>query len=95
MHLNETITRSSPVRAQRYYHANIFGMFSGMLIGLLAVLAVPSILRVLSFTKGSSTPMTAYRRYLQTIFHVMSWYDEDLKPGTRCARADCTISNCR
>lgn len=75
------------VRAQRYYHANIFAMFAGMLVGLLAVLAVPTILRVLVFTKGSSTPMTAYRRYLQTIFHTMSWYDEDLKPGTRYTNA--------
>lgn len=58
-------------------------MFSGKLIGLLAVLAIPSILKVLDGTKESGTSMKAYRRYLATIFHTVSWYKEELKPGSK------------
>lgn len=58
-------------------------MFAGKLSGLLAVLAVPSILKILVHTKASSAPLTAYRRYLQTVFHTMTWYEEELKVGSR------------
>lgn len=58
-------------------------MLAGKLAGLVAVLSIPSILKILILTKGSRTPMTAYRRYLATIFHTMSWYENDLTPGTR------------
>lgn len=57
-------------------------MFFGKLNGLLAVLAIPTILKILVKTKESATSMTAYRRYLATIFHTMSWYDHELKPGS-------------
>lgn len=69
--------------AQKFYHENIFAMFTAKLIGLLSVLAVPSILKVLMHTRESSSPMTAYRRYMATIFHTMSWYDEELIEGSR------------
>lgn len=62
---------------------NLFAAFAGKLFGLLAVLAVPSILKILMCTKGSSTPCTAYKRYLQTIFHTICWYEHELKPGSR------------
>lgn len=70
-------------RAQDFYMKNLFAMFAGKLCGLLAVLAVPSILKILMCTKQSSTPFTAYKRYLQTIFHTLSWYEDELKPGSR------------
>lgn len=54
-----------------------------MYLGLVAILAIPSILNILIHTKGSSTNFTAYRRYMQTIFHTLSWFRSDLKPGTR------------
>lgn len=53
-----------------------------MLCGLLVILAVPSILNVLIYTKQSSTAMTAYRRYVATIMHTLNWYYEDLTPGS-------------
>lgn len=62
---------------------NLFAMVTGAMAGLIAVLAIPSILDVLIFTKGSSIPRTAYKRYVETIFHAMSWYDHDLKPGSK------------
>lgn len=70
-------------RAQQFYMKNMFAMFAGKLCGLLAVLAVPSILKILICTKESSKPVTAYKRYLQTIFHTISWYEHELKPGSR------------
>lgn len=70
-------------RAQRFHDDNLFSIFAGKLCGLLAVLAVPSILKILIHTKASSTSLTAYKRYMQTIFHTLTWYESDLKPGTR------------
>ncbi|KAH8383981.1 hypothetical protein KR009_011589, partial [Drosophila setifemur] len=65
-------------RAQHYYSKYLFVMNAGMLAGLIAVLAVPSILRVLSCTRQSSTPFTAYRRYVRTIFHTSAWYNYNI-----------------
>ncbi|EDW85119.1 uncharacterized protein Dwil_GK12782 [Drosophila willistoni] len=61
-------------RGQNYFNKYRFVMYTGMLYGLISVLAVPSILRVLSCSHQSSTPLDAYRRYVRTIFHAISWY---------------------
>lgn len=54
-----------------------------MYMGLLSTLAIPSILDVLVHTNKSSSNSTAYRRYIQTIFHTLTWFRHDLKPGTK------------
>lgn len=61
---------------------NFFAIFFGMYCGLLAILAIPTILNVLVHTNKSSSDMTAYRRYMQTIYHTLTWFRNDLKPGT-------------
>ncbi|ALC47739.1 CG31344, partial [Drosophila busckii] len=61
-------------RGQAYFSKYRFVMTSGMLAGLIAVLAVPSILRVLVCTRQSSNSFTAYRRYVRTTFHTHAWY---------------------
>lgn len=53
-----------------------------MYVGLISILAIPSILAVLVHTKKSSSVVTAYRRYIQTIFHTLSWFRSDLKPDS-------------
>jgi hypothetical protein len=58
-------------------------MMNGCLTGLLAILAIPTILNVLIFTGKSSNTYTAYKRYIQTVFHTLSWFRTDLKPGTK------------
>lgn len=58
-------------------------MSVGKLIGLLAVLAVPSILKILIYTRRSSTAVTAYKRYIQTLLHTNCWYEHELKPGSK------------
>lgn len=55
-----------------------------MLAGLVAVLSIPSILKVLISTNKSSTSKTAYTRYFRTILHVFKWHSHKLKPGSKC-----------
>lgn len=52
------------------------------LFGLLSVLAEPKGLNILISTGRSSTPATARKRYISTIFHMLSWYENDLIPGS-------------
>lgn len=70
-------------RAQDYFRRNFYAMFVGKLCGLLAIITVPSILRVLVHTNQSSEPRTAYRRYVATIMHTLEWYFEDFVPTSR------------
>ena len=70
-------------RAQQCFTENTFAMMFGMYVGLLAILAIPSILNVLVHTKKSSSPLTAYKRYMRTIFHTLVWFRYDLKTGTK------------
>lgn len=51
--------------------------------GLLTILAVPTILKILIFTDKSSSTYTAYKRYVQTIYHALTWYRNDFRPGTK------------
>ncbi|CAH0550651.1 unnamed protein product [Brassicogethes aeneus] len=70
-------------RGQQFYHKHYFAMFISKLFGLIAVLAIPTINSILRFTKQSSSNMTAYRRYMETIFHMCIWYEDEFKPGTK------------
>ncbi|XP_039447703.1 uncharacterized protein LOC120426947 isoform X1 [Culex pipiens pallens] len=70
-------------RGQQFYTTNRACMLTAGLCGLIAVLAIPTSLEVLIFTGRSSTPLKAYRRYVQTIRHTMNWYEEELVPGSK------------
>ncbi|KAG6461450.1 hypothetical protein O3G_MSEX012629 [Manduca sexta] len=69
-------------RARKFYDENSFTLTSSMLMGLVAVFAIPSILRVLVGTRRSNSVFTAYRRYLSTLLHTVTWFEHELKPGT-------------
>jgi len=58
-------------------------MMFAMYLGLVAILAIPSVLKVLIYTKKSSPTVAAYKRYIQTIFHTLQWFRNDLEPGTK------------
>lgn len=75
MELPEYYDEQIFARGQAYLSKYRFVYTSGMLSGLVAVLAVPSILRVLMCTRQSSTPETAFRRYVRTILHTNAWYE--------------------
>ncbi|XP_011312879.1 uncharacterized protein [Fopius arisanus] len=59
---------------QDVFKKNIFTMMIAKLSGLLVLLAVPSVLDILCFTKQSGTPCAAFRRYAATILHTCIWY---------------------
>lgn len=58
-------------------------MLLGKIMGLIAVIAIPTILNVLKETKNSGTPRTAYKRYIATLFHTFNWYEDELKPENK------------
>lgn len=74
-------------RAQQVFSENFFAIFYCMYCGLLAILATPTILNVLVHSNKSSSDMTAYKRYMQTIYHTLVWFRHDLKPGTKAWRS--------
>ena len=55
---------------------------ASMVAGLVAVLAIPSILNILVGTRRSNSEYTAYKRYYSTYLHVTSWFEHELKPGS-------------
>lgn len=69
-------------RGQQYFKDNRFGILTSNLFGLLSVLAEPKGLKILNSTGASSTPETARKRYVQTMFHMLSWYENDLTPDS-------------
>lgn len=52
-----------------------FSVLLSSLLGLIVVLAIETILKILVCTRQSSTPKTAYRRYIRTVFHVFNFYE--------------------
>lgn len=58
-------------------------MIHAMYYGLLAIAPVESLTQVLIFTKQSSTPALAYRRFQANAKHSTIWYKHPIKPGTR------------
>ncbi|XP_033220422.1 uncharacterized protein LOC117175023 isoform X2 [Belonocnema kinseyi] len=66
-------------KAQAYYNSHILGFTIAQLMGLIDVLAVPSILKVLIFTKKSGIPCTAFKRYAMTVLHTHAILSEDIE----------------
>ncbi|XP_050528325.1 uncharacterized protein LOC126898392 isoform X2 [Daktulosphaira vitifoliae] len=78
-HLPEWFNEQLFTRAQKYFFANFYSMFVGKLMGLILVLTVPSILEVLVLTNKSSDSYNAFKRYKDTIRHMIRWYGYDVK----------------
>ncbi|XP_013167360.1 PREDICTED: uncharacterized protein LOC106117543 [Papilio xuthus] len=69
-------------QARRFYWHNCYGLTLAMLLGLVNVLAVPSILKILVGARRSNDVYPAFKRYLSTFLHAVSWFETDLKPGS-------------
>ncbi|CAK1590414.1 unnamed protein product [Parnassius mnemosyne] len=82
MELPEWYSEKKFNQARRFFWDNSFGLASSMMLGLIGVFAVPSILRVLVSSRRSSSVYTAYKRYLSTLLHTISWFENELKPGS-------------
>lgn len=87
MELPEWFDEKQFNQARKFYDENSYSFSSSMLQGLVAVLSVPSILRVLVGTRRSSSVFTAYKRYLSTLLHTISWFEHELKPGSMSWRS--------
>ncbi|XP_022112500.2 uncharacterized protein LOC110991450 [Pieris rapae] len=76
----------------RRFQKDFFFMQSiTMILGLVAVMAIPTILSVLVGTRRSNSQYTAFKRYWSTYSHVKSWFDHDLKPGSLSWRSLQTV----
>lgn len=51
--------------------------------GLFALICEPNGARILDRSHQSSTAETAQKRYISTSLHMLSWYEEELKPGSK------------
>ncbi|XP_046605772.1 uncharacterized protein LOC124298157 isoform X1 [Neodiprion virginianus] len=60
-----------------YYDSNMVGLTAASLAGLISVLSIPTILKVLIYTKQSGTSCTAFKRYFETVLHSRAWYMDD------------------
>lgn len=70
-------------RGQQYFQDNRFGVMVSNLFGLITVLTDPKSMKVLASTAKSSTCMGAEKRMISTQMHTMTWYEGELKPGSR------------
>lgn len=71
-------------RGQLFFLFNMGAMARALICGFFAVGSIESIARVLIFTKQSSTPVLAYRRFRENGLHAQLWHQHPIKPGTPC-----------
>ncbi|KAG5892497.1 hypothetical protein JTB14_015407 [Gonioctena quinquepunctata] len=69
-------------RGQEFFRKHTVGIFLGCYLALIAGFS-HRVSKVLVMTKRTSTPLTAYRRYSETILHMCTWYESDLKSGSK------------
>lgn len=69
-------------QGRAFFWDHSYSLATSMMLGLVAVFAVPSILKILVSTRRSNSVYTAYRRYLSTLLHTMTWFEHPLQPGT-------------
>lgn len=60
--------------AVKYY----FGLNYCEMLSLLLLFTSPNSLDTLIYSRNSSTPFTAYKRYLSTVLRVKSWFEDDI-----------------
>lgn len=73
----------SSSRGQKYFFDNRSGIMLSNLYGLFSLICEPGGAKLLDRTQQSSTPETAKKRYISTSLNMLSWYEEELKPGSK------------
>lgn len=63
---------------QEFARKYFIGVNASEMMALFVLFALPDGLETLIFSENSSTPFTAFRRYLSTVLRVSSWYDHDI-----------------
>ncbi|EFN74114.1 hypothetical protein EAG_12035 [Camponotus floridanus] len=64
-------------KAQNFYNRNLFGITIADIVGVIAIFSITSILKVLLYTKQSSIPCAAFKRYVETHLHIQNIYTSD------------------
>lgn len=64
-------------RAQEYYNSYSVFIATTHVIGVMILFGLESILDILACTKQSSTPVTAFKRYTETIFLINNIFKYD------------------
>ncbi|KAL1512482.1 hypothetical protein ABEB36_002067 [Hypothenemus hampei] len=70
-------------RGQAFFHKHIFSICFGNFLGLLADLSIQSSLSLLILTGMSGSDYKAYKRYISTMLHMLIWYEDDFRPGSK------------
>ncbi|XP_018304550.1 uncharacterized protein [Mycetomoellerius zeteki] len=63
--------------AQNFYKRNLMSLVAAATVGVIVVFAVETILKVLLYTKRSSSTCAAFKRYIETILHIHNIYTCD------------------
>ncbi|XP_050438707.1 uncharacterized protein LOC126844500 isoform X2 [Adelges cooleyi] len=78
-HLPEWFDEELFISGQKCYLSNIYTAFIVNVIGLILVASIPTVIDVVVLTNKSNTPFKAYKRYTDTLQHVLNWYTYDVK----------------
>ena len=70
-------------RGQKFFLLNLNAMAHALTFGMMAIASSHSLLKILMFTKQSSTEALAYRRYKANALHAKVWYRHPIKPGSK------------
>ena len=74
-HFRETNIEDDLKNSKKFFHDHFFAIFVCMLSGLYTLMFIPSISRLLFYTKNSDNPIKAFSRYLDTLNHTIQWYN--------------------
>ena len=66
-------------RAQEYYKKYKVFISTTNVIGVMILFGVESILDILACTKQSSEPVTAFKRYTETMLYIENMYEDNIE----------------
>lgn len=80
-------------RGQKFFLLNLNAMARAITVCFYAVGSTETILKILMFTKQSSTPALAYRRFKANGLHAQTWYKYPIKNGTKWEKVYLTLTH--
>lgn len=83
MILNSYLVSQKYRRGQKYFAENRAAIVVAIFYGVFAIISDPMTANVLDRTGMSSTSSAARKRYANTTLHMIAWYENDLKAGSK------------
>lgn len=74
---------SPSVSGQNYFQNNRFGVMTSNMYGLFSLISEPMGAKILDMSTKSSNAETARNRYSATTLYMLSWYQDELKEGSK------------